>query len=122
MSNPVPPGENIPACITSGSRPAGFLAVAMAVSTEMPMALQLVLPAVILAAVRIWASAAEWEQPFELNGRLMPLTMSSLSAYEASSPVDRVALSAVMLAVVRAPVAVGQNISGSELTLRLTPA
>jgi hypothetical protein len=36
--------------------------------------------------------------------------------------VDRDALSAVMLAWVNAPVAVGQNISGSELTLKLTPA
>ena len=52
----------------------------MAVSTEIPMALQLVLPGVILAAVRIWASAAECEQPFELYGRLMPRTMRSLSA------------------------------------------
>jgi hypothetical protein len=34
------------------------MAFAMAVSSEMPMALQLVLPAVILAAVRIWATAA----------------------------------------------------------------
>ncbi len=122
MSKPVPPGENIPACITSGSRPAGFFAAAMAVSTEMPIDLQLVLPGVIFADVRICASAAECEQPFELYGRLMPLTMRSLSAYAASSPVDRVALSAVMLAVVKVPVAVGQNISGSELTLRLTPA
>ena len=122
MSNPVPPGENIPAWSTSGSRPATFLAVARAVSTEMPMALQLVLPAVILEAVRIWASAAECEQPFELYGRLMPRTMRSLSAYEASSPVDRVALSVVMPAWVNVPVAVGQNISGSELTLKLTPA
>jgi hypothetical protein len=80
MSKPVPPGENIPACITSGSRPATFFAFAIAVSTEIPIALQFVLPEVILAAVRICASAAECEQPVELYGRLMPLTMSSLSA------------------------------------------
>jgi len=66
MSNPVPPGENIPACITSGSRPGGFFAFAIAVSTEIPSALQLVLPEVIFAAVRICASAAECEQPVEL--------------------------------------------------------
>jgi hypothetical protein len=66
MSNPVPPGENIPACNTKGSRPAGFFALAMAVSIEMPVARQFVLPGVIVAAVRICASAAEWEQPFEL--------------------------------------------------------
>ena len=66
MSKPVPPGENIPAWSTRGSRPAGFFAFAIAVSTEIPMALQFVLPDVILAAVRICASAAECEQPVEL--------------------------------------------------------
>jgi hypothetical protein len=44
------------------------------------MALQFVLPEVIFAPVKIWASAAECEQPVELKGRFTPRTMSNLLA------------------------------------------
>ena len=56
----------MPACITRGSRPGGFFFRAIWVSTEIPVALVLVLPGVIFAPVRICASAAECEQPVEL--------------------------------------------------------
>ena len=59
MSKPVPPGENMPAWSTSGSRPGGFIALAIAVSTDCPWARQLVLALVIFAEVRSCASAAE---------------------------------------------------------------
>ena len=119
MSKPVPPGENIPACSTSGSRPAGFFALAIAVSTDIPVAMQLVLPRGDLRGGQDLRVCRRVRATGRAVGKIDAPDDQELVGVVRQLSGGPGGLSAIIFSLVSVPVAVGQNRSGSLLPLKV---